>query len=80
MKTIPLIRCFVVGFLLPLLAFGEDKPSLVERLGYDKDARLLIINADDFGMCHSANMGTFKAFESGGIGRDRSFGFRGIAG
>jgi len=67
MKTIALIRCFVVGLLLPLSAFGEDKPSLVERLGYDKDARLLIINADDFGMCHSANMGTFKAFESGGI-------------
>ena len=24
--------------------------------GYPNDARLLIINADDFGMCHAANV------------------------
>ena len=61
------ICCFIISFLLPPFALGQEKQSLVERLGYDKDATLLIINADDFGMCHSANMGTFKAFESGGI-------------
>lgn len=65
--TIIRVCCVVISFLMSPLTFGEDKPSLVERLGYEKDATLLIINADDFGMCHSGNMGTFKAFESGGV-------------
>lgn len=29
--------------------------SLNEKLGYGSDERLLIVNADDFGMCHAAN-------------------------
>src|SRR5215216_6510687 len=32
-------------------------------IGYLSDARLLIINADDFGMCHSVNAAIFRAFE-----------------
>lgn len=34
-------------------------------LGYPGDARLLIINADDFGMCHSINAAVLRAFEEG---------------
>lgn len=34
-------------------------------LGYPEDARLLIINADDFGMCHSVNAAIFAALEQG---------------
>jgi predicted glycoside hydrolase/deacetylase ChbG (UPF0249 family) len=33
-------------------------------LGYPADARLLIINADDFGMCHSVNDAIFRAFQN----------------
>jgi hypothetical protein len=33
-------------------------------LGYPVDARLLIINADDFGMCHAVNEAVFRAFEN----------------
>ena len=34
-------------------------------LGYPDDARVLIINADDFGMCHSVNEAVIRAFEEG---------------
>lgn len=34
-------------------------------LGYPADARLLIINADDFGMCHAINEAIIQALEKG---------------
>src|SRR5688572_18876509 len=34
-------------------------------LGYPPDARLLIINADDFGMCHAINETVIRALEKG---------------
>ena len=34
-------------------------------LGYPADARLLIINADDFGMCHSVNEAILRAWHEG---------------
>lgn len=34
-------------------------------LGYPVDARLLIINADDFGMCHAVNAAIFRALQNG---------------
>ena len=36
-----------------------------ELLGYPPDARLLIINADDFGMYHAVNDATLRAFRDG---------------
>src|SRR5215467_13251003 len=34
-------------------------------LGYPADARLLIINADDFGMCHATNAAIFRSLTEG---------------
>ena len=39
--------------------------SLAERLGYTPDDRLLIINCDDLGSCHAANVGTYEALRDG---------------
>lgn len=39
--------------------------TLAERLGYPRDAKLLIVHADDLGMTHSVNAATVKAFEGG---------------
>jgi len=36
-----------------------------QQLGYADDARLLIINADDFGMCHAINEATIQAWQNG---------------
>lgn len=40
---------------------------LAERLGHAADARLLIINCDDLGLCHAANEGVYAALR-GGLG------------
>lgn len=37
-------------------------------LGYPSDARLLIINADDFGMCHATNAAILRGIREGVIG------------
>src|SRR5580658_6967697 len=39
--------------------------SLVERLGYPADARLVILNCDDIGSSHSANVASLEAMEKG---------------
>lgn len=39
--------------------------SLAERLGHGPDDRLLIINCDDLGSCHAANIGTYEALRDG---------------
>jgi hypothetical protein len=36
-----------------------------ERLGYPADARVLIVNADDFGMCHDQNEGVIRGLTDG---------------
>jgi predicted glycoside hydrolase/deacetylase ChbG (UPF0249 family) len=37
------------------------------RLGYPDDARLLIINADDFGMCHAINAAICRTLTEGAV-------------
>ncbi len=44
---------------------GTEKASTNELLGYRADARLLIINADDFGMCHAINTAIFRSLKEG---------------
>jgi len=42
-----------------------QEKSTAEKLGYPSDARLLIINADDFGMCHDENEATIEGLRAG---------------
>jgi predicted glycoside hydrolase/deacetylase ChbG (UPF0249 family) len=39
--------------------------SLAERLGYGPDAKLLIVNCDDLGSSHAANVGVYDALRTG---------------
>jgi len=39
--------------------------TTAQRLGYGPDDRLLIINCDDLGSCHAANVGVYEALRQG---------------
>ena len=43
----------------------SNAKTLAERLGYPRDAKLLIVHADDLGMAHSINAASVKALEGG---------------
>ena len=42
-----------------------NRPQANRLLGYPDDARLLILNADDFGMCHAVNEAIRRALQQG---------------
>ena len=41
--------------------------DLAERLGYGPDARIVIVNADDLGLCHAANVGVYDCLRTGTV-------------
>ncbi|WP_273566802.1 polysaccharide deacetylase family protein [Maribacter halichondriae] len=51
----------IIVFLV--LGCTTKKSDIPERLGYSKDAKLLIIHADDLGVTHSENMASIKGME-----------------
>jgi predicted glycoside hydrolase/deacetylase ChbG (UPF0249 family) len=64
MTQIPKIFSLLVVLLVVASVHAQDR-TLAERLGYPRDAKLVIVHADDLGMAHSVNVATIKAFESG---------------
>ena len=59
-----MILLFTV-FLSVAGARAQEQKTIAERLGYPRDAKLLIVHADDLGMAHSVNEATIKAFKTG---------------
>src|SRR3984957_2854770 len=62
------IFAFAILFLFSALtfAFGQSK-TIAERLGYPRDAKLLIIHADDLAVAHSEDTASFDALEGGAV-------------
>src|SRR6185436_1773368 len=46
--------------------FSQPK-TIQEKLGYPKDAKLVIIHADDLGVSHSENAASITAMEKGSV-------------
>jgi len=62
------MRRILAAVLLTLLLFDfaiAQEKTIAERLGYPRDAKLLIVHADDLGMAHSVNVATLKALATG---------------
>ncbi len=39
--------------------------TMIERLGYPDGSRLLVVTADDLGLCHAANVGVYESLQTG---------------
>jgi len=53
--------------LAPAGLNAAQQASLAERLGYKPTDKVLIVNGDDAGMCHAANLATTECLEQGAM-------------
>ena len=44
--------------------FAQEEKNIAQKLGFKKDAKLLIIHADDIGVAHAVNSASFDGFSS----------------
>ena len=59
------LRCLTILFLSICSSMVFAQKNLAEKLGYSPDSKLLIIHADDLGVAHSENIGSFLAMKIG---------------
>jgi predicted glycoside hydrolase/deacetylase ChbG (UPF0249 family) len=72
-RRLPII--LIIASMVPVSLHGQEpdvpgpqpRPTLAERLGYDRQARLVIVHADDVGLSHAVNLATFDALASGQV-------------
>ena len=62
-----LVVSSVLASLLVASTLPAQTKNAAERLGYPRDAKLVILHADDMGVAHSENLASFAALESGAV-------------
>src|SRR6185295_18105640 len=63
-SDVPLLLAFLL-LVSVTSGFSAEQRSLAERLGYKSTDKILIVNGDDTGMCHAANLATIESLEKG---------------
>jgi len=58
---------FSIVLLLCLFYINSSSQTLIEKLGYSQNDKLLIIHSDDLGVSHSENLGSFLALKGGSV-------------
>src|SRR6478752_4515838 len=53
--------------LLLVSALPAQTRTIAERLGHPRNAKLLILHADDIGVAHSENAASFDALDKGAV-------------
>ena len=56
---------FILASLLVVSKLPAQTRTVAERLGHPRDAKLLILHADDIGVAHSENAASFDALDKG---------------
>src|SRR5882724_10444615 len=64
-KRIAFLSLFLLAISVHRASAQGAQNSLAEKLGFPRDAKLLIVHADDVGVTHSVNAATIKGLESG---------------
>lgn len=62
-----IILCLLVSLTISHFLLAQERETIAERLGYSKNARLLIVHANDLGVTHSENNASISALEKGNI-------------
>jgi len=57
----------IVASLLVVSTLGAQTRTIAERLGHPKNAKLLILHADDLGVAHSEDSASFDALNKGAV-------------
>ncbi|MBC7288106.1 MAG: polysaccharide deacetylase family protein [Armatimonadetes bacterium] len=65
MGTLRSTELLAIVLGMSICCTGARAGSLVEQLGFSRNSIVLIINADDLGMCHAENAATFDALLNG---------------
>lgn len=64
MKT---LFALVILFASCFTALAQTEKNLAEKLGFSRNAKLLIIHADDMGLSQATNSAVIEAFQKGGV-------------
>lgn len=62
-----IILALALLFVFCFPALSQNNQNLAEKLGFDRNAKLLIIHADDMGLSQATNEAVTQAFQKGGI-------------